>query len=216
MSAKPSREYNSPLRQAQAAQTRELILQALIDLVLTGRQDASVREIAAEAGVSERTVYRYFPDRDALLNGLDDWLVETMASAPLEESLERADDLDELLQVTTEIFDRFDDVADLVRAAVILEPDPARPTDGRRRRTKMIEGLVQRSFPELHDRDRTRLVALVRLLISSSTWLHLRGEFGLPGRDAGVLVTWALALIFEDVGRHGGIAASAAGTSPAS
>ena len=63
--------YTSTLRERQAAQTRELILDAVTTLLGDRRADeVTTREIAAAAGVSERTVYRHFPDRDALLEGL--------------------------------------------------------------------------------------------------------------------------------------------------
>ena len=63
--------YTSTLRQRQAAQTRELILDAVTSLLGDRRADeVTTRDLATAAGVSERTVYRHFPDRDALLEGL--------------------------------------------------------------------------------------------------------------------------------------------------
>ena len=66
----PPRPYSSPLRERQAQQTRELILDAVTELLENHRIDeVTTREIAQSAKVSERTVYRHFPDRDALLTG---------------------------------------------------------------------------------------------------------------------------------------------------
>jgi AcrR family transcriptional regulator len=66
-----ARPYRSTLRERQVAQTRELILDAVTTLLADRRADeVSTRDIAAVAGVSERTVYRHFPDRDSLLDGL--------------------------------------------------------------------------------------------------------------------------------------------------
>ncbi|RPI05757.1 MAG: TetR/AcrR family transcriptional regulator, partial [Actinobacteria bacterium] len=67
MSEAPSqserRPYTSTLRERQVAQTRELILDAVTSLLGDRRADeVTTRAIAAEAGVSERTVYRHFPD----------------------------------------------------------------------------------------------------------------------------------------------------------
>ena len=67
---KPSttKPYTSTLRDRQVAQTRELILDALTALLGDRRADeVTTRDIAAAAGVSERTVYRHFPDRTALI-----------------------------------------------------------------------------------------------------------------------------------------------------
>jgi AcrR family transcriptional regulator len=68
-----SRPYTSTLRERQVAQTRELILDAVTTLLADRRADeVATRDIAAAAGVSERTVYRHFPDRDSLLDGCHD------------------------------------------------------------------------------------------------------------------------------------------------
>jgi len=65
------RPYSSPLRDSQAQRTRELILDALTDLLATNSpQEVTTRAIAERAGVSQPTVYRHFPDRQALLEGL--------------------------------------------------------------------------------------------------------------------------------------------------
>jgi AcrR family transcriptional regulator len=115
------RPYRSPLRAAQADQTRELILDTVCEMVGQGRIDAvSMREIAAAAGVSERTVYRHFPDRRALLDRLAEWLSERLGTGPLESTLGSAD---ELARVVPEVFSRFDAEADMARAAMLLGPD---------------------------------------------------------------------------------------------
>jgi AcrR family transcriptional regulator len=199
----PTRSYRSPLREAQASQTRELILDTFAELVGTGRVEGwSVREIATAAGVSERTVYRYFPDRAALLDGLSDWLTDRMGTAHMEASLENADDL---ARVIPEVFRRFDAEAELTRAAVLLSPDPGRPTDEARRRTERVGGFVARSFPDLPDADLRRLHALVRSLSGSSTWLRMRDEFGLSGDESGTIVGWALTVLFEELRAGGSI-----------
>ncbi len=61
------RPYESPLRETQALQTREQILDVLLTMLETMSADEiSTRELAGAAGVSLHTVCRHFPDRDAL------------------------------------------------------------------------------------------------------------------------------------------------------
>ena len=67
------RPYSSPLRDSQVQRTRDLILDALTELLSEQPSDqVSTREIAERAGVSQPTVYRHYPDRQALLEGLAD------------------------------------------------------------------------------------------------------------------------------------------------
>jgi glycosyltransferase involved in cell wall biosynthesis len=72
-------------REQQRAETREQILRA-VGRQLEGRgqlEDVSFSEIARDAGLGERTVYRYFPTREALLGAFWAWL-QTQAVTPPE------------------------------------------------------------------------------------------------------------------------------------
>ncbi len=52
------------------AKTKAKIIQASVDLITTkGFKNASLREIAKEAGVSNPTIYNYFPNKEKLLYG---------------------------------------------------------------------------------------------------------------------------------------------------
>lgn len=62
------RQYESPRRAEQAQRTRSAVVAgAHLLFVANGYASTSIREIAAEARVSEQTVYRLFSDKPALL-----------------------------------------------------------------------------------------------------------------------------------------------------
>ena len=73
------RSYDNAFRREQAERTRERILEAMIDQLGQGRQDFSAADVAAAAGVSQRTVYQYFPDREAQINAVIAALEERLA-----------------------------------------------------------------------------------------------------------------------------------------
>jgi len=73
------RSYDNAFRREQAERTRERILEAMIDQLGQGRQDFSAADVAAAAGVSQRTVYQYFPDREAQINAVTAALEERLA-----------------------------------------------------------------------------------------------------------------------------------------
>jgi AcrR family transcriptional regulator len=69
-----TRRYVSPKRQAQAAATREAILEAFVEqLSQPGRDELSPSEAARHAGVSVRTVHTHFPNRQSQIAALGDW-----------------------------------------------------------------------------------------------------------------------------------------------
>lgn len=66
-------QYSSPLRAARARQTRLAIIDAALRLFLErGYVESSIRAIAEEAGVSERTVYVAFEDKSSILAAVAD------------------------------------------------------------------------------------------------------------------------------------------------
>lgn len=72
------------LRDRQRAETREQILQAVGRQLEGGHslEDLSFAEIARDAGLGERTVYRYFPTKEALLGAFWAWMQnQAVASA---------------------------------------------------------------------------------------------------------------------------------------
>ncbi len=71
-----TRAYQSRLREEQAAATRERILDAAHELLRTTRPvDLAWADVARVAGTSTRTVYRHFPQPEALFLALSDRLL---------------------------------------------------------------------------------------------------------------------------------------------
>ena len=78
----PISKYVSGLRDRQKAETRDQILRAVGRKLEDGAvEDVTYSEIASEAGVGERTVYRHVPTREALMGAFWAWL-QTEALAP--------------------------------------------------------------------------------------------------------------------------------------
>ncbi|MDJ1138555.1 TetR/AcrR family transcriptional regulator [Streptomyces iconiensis] len=68
-----------PRARADAARNRERILIAAREAFVVNGADASLDEIARCAGVGNATLYRHFPDRDALVHGVVDFVTGKVA-----------------------------------------------------------------------------------------------------------------------------------------
>jgi TetR/AcrR family transcriptional regulator, regulator of autoinduction and epiphytic fitness len=94
MSATPDQRDGRTVR---AERTRQALVDSLLSLLNEGQLTPTAAEIAARAGVSERSVFQHFPDREALLEAVAreqyDRVVPTLrpvdSTLPLPERIEQ-------------------------------------------------------------------------------------------------------------------------------
>lgn len=170
-------------------------LDALTALVAETRAEPSGREIAARADVSVRTVYRYFPDRTALLEGLADWYGEQM-TGPDESGLR---DLGDAAAIVDSVYADLEALEPLTSTSIVLRRLTGIETSDHRGRTELFERLTAASAPQLPDDDRYAAAAIARILASGDMWLRLRDEFGLDAERSGRAVGWALGALARDL-----------------
>lgn len=205
MTAEPVRIYHSPLREAQAQRTRDLVLDAFTELLADHRaDDITTKQIAQQAGVSQPTVYRHFPDRAALLKGLAGRVDELMGtSIPTEATL---DDVGSRVEA---VFEEFELYREAVRAETLVNADPRSFGELTSRTSRDLVKVVAAAFPD-DDRRRVAIAGLLRCLGSSQSWLRMREEFGVPGTESGPLFRWAIETLVREL-RTSGYPARATG-----
>lgn len=192
------RRYSSPLRDSQVQRTRELILAALVELLSEQPADQiTTREIAERAGVSQPTVYRHFPDRQALLEGLADRIAAGMASVAGDDA--HVVTLDDLVRLVPRHMALADEHAVEAAAEAVFNADPRRISRASRERSAALQRAVADALPDLSAREHRRVAALFRSLYSTQTWLRMREEFGIPGTESGPLIAWAIETLVREI-----------------
>jgi AcrR family transcriptional regulator len=186
-----SRIYVSPLRQAQTERTRELILEALAaQLAQPGLTEFSVPDVARQAGVSVRTVYHHFPNREAQMEALAKWIDQRLAGA-----IPAPTTAAELPALAIDLYHAFGANEALGRAQA--SPGLARRERRERRQQRLaaIEAVVHNAAADPTD-DRARwAAALIKHLIGADAAIFLLDEMGLSIDDAGHAVAWATQLL---------------------
>ena len=133
---KPKRTYNSTRRQAQARQTRRLIIEAADRLFRErGYAGAAIEAIAQEAGVAVETIYATFGSKVAILTALVDFSVvgddepvpllqrPGIRAAQAENDPRRL--LDHFARDVVQVMQRMSPIFSLLRTAARSEPEIA-------------------------------------------------------------------------------------------
>jgi len=172
------RNYSSLLREEAKQDTRDRILDAVVDVVTReGVHAFTVQNVADAAGVAHRTVYRHFATREDLLDGLDDRIERRGKAAGIGPALKELNDLPNLV---TEAYTSFDSLRDAMRAYVVISIALGRRVRSFDRRTLDFRKQIARAFPSLTHKEIKEASAVIRLLASTRSWFLLTSELICP------------------------------------
>jgi len=186
--AQPRRRYDSRLRRERAAQTRDAIVAAGLELAhecpVWDWRGLTIRAAAERAGVSERTVYRHFPSErefhDAVMRGL-----EGQAGVTLE-GMRLAD----VAEATARVFAHVASFPIVVRTPL----DPTLTAADQRRRATLLNAVTEEAaaWPET---DRKMAAGLLDVLWSVMSYERLITAWDLAPEQATTAITWVIALV---------------------
>jgi AcrR family transcriptional regulator len=179
------------VRELKADAVRARVIEGVVAVLDEGRP-LTFKEVASEANVPERTVYRYFPTRTALLAAVFDW---TNAQIGFEGP--RPTTAGTLGALIRQAFRGFDRHAAVVRQ-MLIEPDgrAARLADVEARRRAAVT-LVSNEAPALEPATRDRVAAAVQVLTVAATWQSLHEYWDHDGEEAAEVSALAIELILE-------------------
>ena len=188
--------YHSPLRESQAAATRERIVEACVALMQRGA-DLTYATVAAGAGVQERTVYRHFPRKEDLEAALWGWIVAHITHADF-----AARDEEQLVAAMRDSFTGFDAAAPLIQA-MLHSPQGL---EVRRRqqpmRRAMFEACVDSAAPGAPPQARKRAAAALQVLYSAASWDLLRSFWEMDATEAADTVELGIRSLLTGLGLH--------------
>lgn len=147
----------------------------LLDVIPVG--ELTVRAIAKHAGISERTVFRYFATREDLLDAVAIEVARRLDEPPLPTSIE------ELLAYPQELYSRFEQMANLTKVALHSELYHRIRSADLDRRGDVIQALIDRLAPNSPEHERTLATANIRYYLIATTWHYYRFYFGFSLED---------------------------------
>jgi AcrR family transcriptional regulator len=161
------------LAERQSGLTERLILDSAIDILESSSlRELTARGIAARANISERTMFRYFATRDALLDAVAAEVARLLAAPADPASVE------DLLAMPDKLYRRFEARTALTRAALHTEISDRIRAGVARNRWIAVGKVLDAYAPRRPARERRIAAANIRFFLSASTWQYYRFRFG--------------------------------------
>ncbi|MEA3054917.1 MAG: hypothetical protein QOD30_349 [Actinomycetota bacterium] len=189
------------LRDRQRAATRDQIIDA-VHVLLTEEHPAtlSMAQVAERAGTSLRTLYRYFPTKEALVEA---------ASESFQVPADVIGGRVTLATLPTYLHASWTGFTASIGAIRAQHLSPAGRTIRLRRvprSRRAVRSALESEHLPLSDDDQARLADLLIALISSSMYLELVDRLGHHDEDAVRLAAWAVTAAVEKAAREGAVA----------
>jgi AcrR family transcriptional regulator len=180
------------LRERQAEQVRAAVLDAVVaELEQRAVDDIAMADVAAAAGISLRTLYRYFPDRAALLHAAGEHLYSGLGIGP---EIAGPDDVsasfrDAAMKLSAR--------PALTRALVQTTSGRAARSAARVQRVEAIRAALAPVTEGLEPDIARRATAVITHLCSAASWVAVSDDSGLDDDDAQQAVVWAIDTLIE-------------------
>jgi len=185
-------------RERHKEDVRARILDSLIELLSDGI-DINHDRVAERTGVARRTVYRYFPDHDALMQPLWDRVVNVAGGAAVRFPENEA----ELTSTMESIYEAFDRVAGLITIVRSTPQGRAVRLAQKDRRRAAYTAAAADAVKELPPADRILATAMLQVL-HTTPWLEMRDQWDLDSGQMATACRWAAETLLQDLRRRGG------------
>lgn len=185
-------------RERNKEEARTRILDAVIELMADGQSEVNHDAVAERTGISRRTIYRYFVDRQALLAAASSRLRELAGARVMFPTCE-ADLLDTYAIYTG--LDRIAPIATLVRST---PHGRAMRLAQKAERQASYAAAAADAVKDLPEDDRLLATAMLQVL-HTTPWLEMRDHWDLSGEQIARVTHWAIHTLLVDLRSRSGL-----------
>ena len=152
-------------------QTERLILESALQLLERGDSALTMRAVARQARISERTMFRYFATRDDFLDALTREFARKLAVPAGPEST------DEILTMPRRLYETLESKSGLVRTSLRSDIFPRLWGGVAHQRWIGIRKALEKWAPRTPAEQRKIAAANIRYFLSGTTWHYYRFVF---------------------------------------
>jgi TetR/AcrR family transcriptional regulator, regulator of autoinduction and epiphytic fitness len=188
-------------RTVRAERTRHALVDALLGLLDEGQPKPTAAEIAARAGVSERSVFQHFPDREVLLEAVarEQYKRVVPTLVPVDSSLPLAERIQQFARQRARLYERIGGVR---RAGLLIEHESSSVAGwlatARQTKAAEVERVFRRELDSLPPDDREPLRAALVMVCSWAAWDSWRTHQGLSVARARAALEVALGALLRE------------------
>jgi AcrR family transcriptional regulator len=182
---------STSLRDARAGVVRERVLEG-VAAVLAAGDDLTFARVAKAAQVPERTVYRHFPTREALLTEVFHW-----ANRRIGFEGDLPADRGDVVALVRRAFPGFDQIAPVIQELLAAPEGLVARLSDKDARQGAARAVVASEAPGLDPASARRVAAAVQLLTAAATWKTLRDYWDMDGAEAAEAAALALDLLLD-------------------
>ncbi len=177
--------------------TQKLILASAIELLeKSGVSELTVRATAKQAGISERTIFRYYASRDEFLDAVAVEVVRLLQTPAIPQTIE------ELLIYPKVLYSRFEEKVELTTASLHTEMFKRLREGVAQERWQAVRKLIDSHAPHRSEHDRKIAAANVRYYLAASTWHYYRFYFGFTPEETIECAQLAVQLAIHDIAKQ--------------
>jgi len=189
-------------RSTRRDRNRVAVVDAYLDLINDGHPRPSVADVAARSGVSHRSVFRYFADREELTRTSIERQVGRVVSL-LDTTVPPEASLDERIElVLRRRFDLFEAVAPIARLVRTLASEQelirAELTNNRLLYRTQVQRMFTTELGRMDSERSARTLAILDVLCSFETYELLLDDQGLSRAEGMAALRSALSMLFSD------------------
>jgi TetR/AcrR family transcriptional regulator, regulator of autoinduction and epiphytic fitness len=187
-------------RTVRAERTRQSLVDALLGLLDAGERSPTAAQIARRAGVSERSLFQHFPDREALFEAVARQQYERVMPTlrPIDASLPLEERIDQFTRQRARLYEMIGGVR---RAALLIEHESPSVagwlTAARRAKAADVERVFRRELEAIPGDEREPLRAALIAICAWPAWDSWRTHQRLGVNRARAAMAAAIGALFS-------------------
>ncbi|MCM2354012.1 MAG: TetR/AcrR family transcriptional regulator [Pseudobdellovibrio sp.] len=191
---KKTRKYDNSSRLEKSNGNRQKIIENYVDLLVEKRgEEISLEELAERAGLSTRTLFRFFGDKKSLTTELETYLETYVTSVAGNLQIMTVEDFAEF---AFQVFDKYES---LILAYLYTNFGQLSRVVFRRKFNSLLMEKIRAQIPQVQTKEEQHRIYLIITLINANLWSDLRNVYNQTGAEMGKSMKWAVGTLLKNV-----------------